>query len=354
MQRGKRELVVTVMTGAAAEEPKISTKSFPSTNRGIEDLRRWLSEEGCMHAVMESTGSYWKPVFHKLEGLLKVLLANPAHVKNLRGHKTGCKDSQWLAHLLRHGMVRASFIPPEDIRQLRDLTRRRKRLRGNGASEKNRLAKVLEDANIKRGSVMSSLFGASGQAMLERMLKGDFHAGEIAELAQGSLKGNVEALAEALEGHRMNRRHRFLVQQCINHLRFLEEQVAALDVEIGRLLEPYREVYELLQTMPGVRKESAAVLLAEAGADMSVFPTPEQFTSWAGLCPGAINDRRPNPRFGVIRTLQNDAVGRYNGLSAVFRQNGFKGLTMMTSYTWSKMLDMSRSGVWRGQQRKAR
>lgn len=235
---------------------------------------------------MESTGSYRKPIYYVPEAEFTVLKANPAHVKNLRRHKNDCKDSQWLAHLLGHGMVRASFIPPSDIRQLRDLTRRRKRLRGNGASEKNRLAKVLEDVNIKLGSVMSSLFGASGQAMLERMLKGDFHAGGIAELAQGSLKGKVEALAEALEGHRMNRHHRFLVQQCINHLRFLEEQVAALDVEIERLLEPYREVYELLQTMPGVRKESAAVLLAEAGADMSVFPTPEQFTSWAGLCPG--------------------------------------------------------------------
>lgn len=140
---------------------------------------------------MESTGGYWKPVHLELENVLQVLLAKPAHVKNRSGHKTDCKDSKWLAHLLWHGTIHASFIPPEDIRQLRDLKRRRKRLRGADASEKNRLAKVLEDANIKLGSMISSLFGASGRAMLERILKGDFHAAEVSELAKGTLRRKV-------------------------------------------------------------------------------------------------------------------------------------------------------------------
>ena len=181
---GKKEAAVTIMSGAANEDTSITTRTFPTTNRGLEQMRSWLLESNCKEVVMESTGSYWKPVFHILEGRMKIHVANPQHVKNLRGHKTDVQDSIWLAHLLRHGMIRSSFIPPEDIRQLRDLTRRRKRLIGVGASEKNRIGKVLEDANVKLSSVLNSIFGVSGQAMLERMLAGEFEPAELAGLAK--------------------------------------------------------------------------------------------------------------------------------------------------------------------------
>jgi len=283
---GKRELAVTLMTGPAHEDPVIETRMFPVTNRRIEEMREWLLEAGCRTVVMESSGSYWKPVFHLLEKHLKIQLANPLHVKNLRGHKTDVADSVWLAHLLRHGMVRASFIPPADIRDLRDLTRRRKRLIGAGASEKNRIGKVLEDANVKLSSVLSSLFGVSGQAMLERMLAGDFVPAELAELAQARARSKRPAIEEAIAGHRFDQHHRFLIRQSLDHIDFLETQIQRLDEEILKLLEPYREQYELLQTIPGVKAETAAVIMAELGPDMSVFPTVAHATSWAGLCPG--------------------------------------------------------------------
>lgn len=213
-------------------------------------------------------------------------LANPMHVKNLRGHKTDVADSVWLAHLLRHGMVRASFIPPEDIRHLRDLTLRRNRLIGAGASEKNRIAKVLEDVNVKLSSVLNSLFSVSGQAMLERMLEGEFEPVELAEFAKARARLKKAEIEESLAGHRFGDHHRFLIRQSLDHTEFVEKQIGALDVEILKHLESYRELYELLQSIPGIKAETAAVVLAELGPDMNVFPTAGHAASWAGLCPG--------------------------------------------------------------------
>lgn len=283
---GKAEVAVTLMTGAANQEPSHSTRLYPATNRGLEQMRSWLIESGCQEVVMESTGSYWKPVHHILEGHIRIHLANPAHVKNLRGHKTDVEDSIWLAHLLRHGMIRSSFIPPEDIRQLRDLTRRRKRLIGVGASEKNRINKVLEDANVKLSSVLNSIFGISGQAMLDRMLRGEFDPAELANLAKARARLKIAEIAESLQGHCFNDHHRLMIRQSLEHISFVERQIEQLDGEILRLLEPYRAQYELLQTIPGIKAEAAAVILAELGPDMSVFPTEGHAASWAGVCPG--------------------------------------------------------------------
>jgi transposase len=283
---GKREVAVTVMIGAAHEDPAVETRLFGTTNRSLEEMRQWLLESECSSVVMESTGSYWKPVFYALEKYVKVNLANPMHVKNLRGHKTDVADSVWLAHLLRHGMVRASFIPPDDIRDLRDLTRRRKRLIGAIASEKNRIAKVLEDANVKLSSVLSSLFGVSGQAMLDRMLEGEFEPSELSSFAKARARQKRTEIQEALEGHHFDNHHRFLIRQSLEHIHFMEDQIHSLDEEILKLLEPYREQYELLQSIPGIKAETAAVVLAELGPDMTVFPTVAHAASWAGLCPG--------------------------------------------------------------------
>src|SRR5437667_1691653 len=179
----------------------------------------------CTEVVMESIGSYWKPVFNILEGSLKVILANPEQVKALRGKKSDPNDSRWLASLLRHGLVQGSFIPPRGSRELRDLTRRRRRLVGDGAAERNRVQKVLEDANVKIGNVLSDVFGTSGQAMLEALLENKRSAAEIAELGHWSLARKIPQIIEAPEGHRMSDHHRFMIRQCLRHMRSIEEMI---------------------------------------------------------------------------------------------------------------------------------
>lgn len=283
---GKKELAVTILTGGADQEPTAATRTFGTTVPALLGLKNWLAEYQVTHVVMESTGSYWKPVFHVLEESVVVWVAHPKAVKNLRGHKTDLKDSHWLAHLLRHGMIRPSFIPPREIRDLRDLTRRRKRLLGHGASERNRVLKLLEDANLKFGSVLSNVFGASGQAILEALLKGEGTPREVAAFARGRLRTKMAEIAEAIEGHQMRDHHRWLIRQCLDHMQFLERQVDALDEEILKRLENCRQEFELLQTIPGIKCDTAAAILAEIGPDMSQFPSEKQLTSWAGICPG--------------------------------------------------------------------
>jgi transposase len=238
--------------------------------------------------VMESTGSYWKPVFNVLEDAVRVYLANPQEVKNRKGHKTDDKDGWWLAHLLRHAMIQPSFIPPRAIRELRDLTRRRKRLLGNSTSERNRVQKVLEDANVKLGNVLSDVFGASGQLMLDALLEGQATPEQVAQLAQRKAKKKIPQIIAALEGHQMSAHHRQLIRYSLEHLQFLEDQILKLDNDIGAKireaqLEPQ---WQLLQTVPAIRETSAAAILAETGGDMTTFPSVKHLSSWAGLCPG--------------------------------------------------------------------
>jgi transposase len=187
-----------------------------------------LQETKCTEVVMESTGSYWKPVFNVLEGRLKILLANPEQVKALRGKKTDPNDSRWLASLLRHGLVQASFIPPRDIRDLRDLTRRRRTLLSDGASERNRVQKILEDANVKIGDVLSDVFGLSGQAILEALLENKRSATQIAELVHWRLNPKIPQIVEALEGHRMRDHHRLLIRQSLDHMHYIEKMIREL------------------------------------------------------------------------------------------------------------------------------
>jgi transposase len=285
---GKKLIVACVMTGAAEAEGEFEIREFGSIVAELKRLRDWLRERGCTHAAMESTGSYWKPVFNVLEDSVKVVLAQPEQVKARKGHKTDRKDSWWLAHLLRHGMIRSSFIPPRAIRELRDLTRRRKKMIQAGVSEKNRVEKVLEDANIKLSSVLSDLFGVSGQLMLEALLRGSGDAEQIAQFAQRRAKVKIPQIIASLQEHQMSDHHRTLLRFSLDHLRFLEEQVLALDeaiqqkLEAEGLLEPWR----LLQSIPGIQGENAAAILAETGADMQQFPSERHVSSWAGVAPG--------------------------------------------------------------------
>jgi len=285
---GKKFLAVCIMTGPWEGEQRVERRRFGTITAELESLRDWLKAEGVTHAVMESTGSYWKPVFNVLEGSLKVCLANPQEVKNRKGHKTDDKDGWWLAHLLRHAMIYPSFIPPRAIRELRDLTRRRKRLLRDATAEKNRVQKVLEDANVKLGNVLTDVFGVSGQLMLDALLDGKAHPAEIAQFAKRGARKKIPEIIQALEGHRMSDHHRQMIRYSLKHMLFLEEQIAEMDRDIPAKIQAagLGPAWQLMQTVPGIQDRSAANILAETGADMQQFPSAKHLSSWAGVCPG--------------------------------------------------------------------
>jgi len=285
---GKRWLAVCTLVGPVNAEPRKELRRFGTNVADLEGLRDWLVQEGITHAVMESTGSYWKPVFNILEGALTVYLVNPHQVKARRGHKTDNKDGYWQAHLLRHAMILPSFIPKRGIRELRDLTRRRKKLLGTASSEKNRVQKVLEDANVKLGNVLSDLFGVSGQLMLDALLRGKAQPQEIAQCAKRSARRKIPELIAALEQHGMSDHHRRVIRLSVDHMAFLEKQITELDEAIMAKIEEEDLVrqWELLQSVPGISPTSAATILAETGADMQQFGDEQHISSWAGVCPG--------------------------------------------------------------------
>jgi transposase len=224
-------------------------------------------------------------VYNLLEEGRTLILVNPQHMKAVPGRKTDVKDSEWLADLLRHGLLKASFIPPKPIRELRELTRYRKRLVQERTQAANRLQKILESANIKVGTVATDLLGVSGRAMLEALIADEQTPEQMANLARGRMRSRIPALRQALEG-RVTAHHRFLLRQMLVHIDFLDQAIAQVQAQLDQHLAPYHEAMELLQTIPGISALSAAAILAEIGVDMTCFPSAKHLASWAGVCPG--------------------------------------------------------------------
>ncbi len=263
-------------------------RTFGTTTRELLSLREWLLSEGCTHVAMESTGVYWKPVYAILEGGeggLEIVVANAQHVKKVPGRKTDVKDAEWIADLLCHGLLRSSFVPPKPIRELRDLTRYRRKLVESQSAERNRLLKLLETANIKLASVATDVFGVSGRLMLEALVEGKATPQEMAELAKGRLRQKIDELGPALEG-KLEEHHRFLLRLQLDRLEAAEKDLAVLEHRLQEKLKPYEAQLTLLDEIPGVDWTLAAVIIAELGVDMSVFGSVSQLASWAGVCPG--------------------------------------------------------------------
>jgi transposase len=264
---------------------KSEIRTFGTMTADLLALSDWLLAHGCTHVAMESTGDYWKPVFNLLEGAFEVLLVNPQHVQAVPGRKTDVKDAEWLAELLQHGLLRASFIPPVAQRELRDLTRYRNTFVRERATLVNRVQKVLEDANIKLASVATDVLGVSGRAMLQALIAGQTDPSILADLAKGRLREKREQLVKALEG-RVKPHHRFVLAELLCQIDSLDETIARFDEQIQQVGVPFEEAVLLLDTIPGVARRTAEVIVAEIGTDMSRFPSADDLSAWAGVAPG--------------------------------------------------------------------
>jgi transposase len=280
-----KKTVVAAVRLVEGNKVVTEVRTFPTTTAGLLALSDWLAQSDCTHVAMEATGVYWKPVWHVLsDGEIELVLANAAHVKNVPGRKTDVGDAAWLADLLAHGLIRASFVPDGQTQELRALLRTRKQLVRERSRHLQRIHKTLEDANIKLDAELSDVLGKSGRAMLDAMVAGETDPARLAALAHPNVKCPQAKLREALHG-RMTPHHRFLLQLHLGQVDSLDDAIGAIDREVEANLTPFRTAVELISTIPGVSKLSAEVIVSEIGLDMSRFPTVGHLLSWAGLCP---------------------------------------------------------------------
>jgi transposase len=317
----KRMVMVTVRVPGAHGERQAHTQRFDTTTAGLLTLRDWLESWRVTHVAMESTGDYWKPVYYLLEGHVQLLLVNAQHLTQVPGKKTDVSDSAWGAQLLECGLLRSSLVPPPPIRELRDLPRYRKQTIRDRNREVNRLQRVLEDAGIKLASVASDVMGASGRAIIQALVAGTTDAAVLADLAQGKLRKKLPALRAALQG-RFRTHHAFLLTQILSKLETLEAIIADCSAQLEAQLAPFQDVLTPLMTIPGVKRRTAEVVIAETGADMSRFPTAAHLASWAAVCPGQDESAgkrrsgRTRHKNGYLRTALIEAA------SAAARTNG--------------------------------
>lgn len=259
-------------------------RTFGTTTKELEDLSAWLSKNRCTHVAMEATGVYWKPVWYVLEEQFKLVLANASHIRNVPGRKTDVNDATWIADLLAHGLITASFVPETTVQEMRTLTRTRKQLVRERAKHVQRLHKVLETANVKIGSLVSDLMGRSGRAILEAIADGETDPARLIDLTTGRLRADRKSLQEAVRGH-VTDHHRFMLRLHLEQVDALDKAIATVDTEVGNAIEPFRSSIEQLKSIPGVSDVVAQVIVAEIGTDMSRFATAGHLLSWAGLCP---------------------------------------------------------------------
>lgn len=295
----KKSVVACVITPEPQGGWHTETRSFGTMTADLLVLSDWLQAQAITHVAMESTGEYWKPIFNILEANFEVLLVNAQHVKAVPGRKTDVQDAEWLAELLQHGLLRASFIPPVAQRDLRDLTRTRSSFVRERANLVNRLQKTLEGANIKLASVASDVMGVSGRAMLAALIEGRSDPTTMAELSKGRLRQKRGELAKALEG-RVKPHHRFILTELLCQIDSLDETIEHFDQEIDQYVNPFEAAVVLLDTIPGVGRETAELLVSEIGTDMSHFPTANHLAAWAGLAPGQ-NESAGKRRSGRTR-----------------------------------------------------
>ncbi|AEM79945.1 IS110 family transposase [Thermoanaerobacter wiegelii] len=277
----KKNVVACIIT---PEGKEIST--FSTMTDDLIALKEFIKAKGCSVVAMESTGSYWKPIYNLLElESIKILLVNAKHIKNVPGRKTDVKDAEWIASLLQHGLLQGSFVPDREQRELRELVRYRKSLIEEKSRELNRIQKVLEGANIKLSSVVSDINGASSRSILEAIINGEDNPETLAELSQGKLKNKMDELKGALKGL-INHHQRMLLEIQLRHIDYLDKEIAKLDEEIKNRMLPFEKDLALLDTIPGVGRRTAEQIIAEIGTNMEQFPSAAHLCSWAGLCPG--------------------------------------------------------------------
>jgi transposase len=281
----KRSVAACLIVPGTHGEPRKQIRTFGTMTEDLLELSDWLAAAGCTHVAMESTGVYWKPIYNLLEGAFTPLLVNARHIKSVPGRKTDVKDCEWIADLLRHGLLRGSFVPERPQRELRELNRYRTTLVRERSAEVGRLQKTLEGANIKLASVATDIMGKSARQMLKALIDGSTDTSAMAQLARGKLRAKIPQLERALQGC-SGAHQRFLIAQQLAHIDFLEETIEQLSAEIAERMGPFGEAIERLETIPGVGRRTAEAILAEIGADMSRFPTYRHLASWAGMCPG--------------------------------------------------------------------
>jgi len=279
-----KDTVVACARLVSGREVSQQVVTFGTTTKELLALSDWLTEQGCTHVAMEATGVYWKPIWHILEGSFELILANAMHIKNVPGRKTDVNDATWIADLLAHGLIRASFVPETLIQDLRTLTRTRKQLVREKARHVQRIQKALQDANLKITSAVSDIMGVSGRAILNALIEGETDPEKLVEAAGKRLRASRATLVEALRGC-VTEHHRFMLKLHLTQIQALETAIGEVDGRVGSALEPFREAVEHLNTIPGVSDVVAQVIISEIGLDMSRFPTVAHLISWAGLCP---------------------------------------------------------------------
>jgi transposase len=279
-------VVACVITGPPGQRPKKQLRTFGTMRGDLVALADWLASCGCTTVAMEATGVYWRPVHAALEDRFDVIVGNPHRIKTVPGRKTDVKDAEWICDLARHGLIARSFVPPEAIRALRDLTRYRRKLVETAATERNRLIKLLETAGIKLAGVVADVFGVSGRNMLRALIDAEQSPAEMAQLAQRRMRQKIPELERALDGG-LAQHQRLLLRVQLGRIEAAEADIAAIDAQIASRMAPYDEALCRLTTIPGVDRIGAITIIAEIGVDMSLFDGAPQLASWAGLCPGS-------------------------------------------------------------------